>query len=113
MAYHGLIILIVNNRSTGGYSAWCEVCDDLSSLCVLHGLGCRHHWTRWTLWTLAREMMDTGGMSGELFHVWSNYESRVVSCPTPGWPSPALSNTAHPLASTQAQGRWLDIQIFG
>ena len=65
-------------------------------------------------------MMDTGGMSGEMFHVWSNYESRVVSCPTPGWPSPAQPSVVtlhnpwsqHRDTGTGALARYSDIWMI-
>ena len=65
------------------------------------------------------DTVDTGqGDDGHGWNVWGNVprvvQLRVTSrvlAPLQG--GPALSNTAHPLASTQAQGRWLDIQIFG
>ena len=63
---------------------------------------------------------DTGqGDDGHGWNVWGNVprvvQLRVTSrvlAPLQGGPA-LSSNTAHPLASTQAQGRWLDIQIFG
>ena len=52
-------------------------CDgaDLSSLCVLHGLGCRH---RWTLTVDTVDTVDTGqGDDGHGWNVWGNVP-RVV-----------------------------------
>ena len=46
-----------------------------------------------------------------MFPVWSNYESRVVSCPTPGWAQPSVV-TLHNYTGTGALARYSDIWMI-
>ena len=62
-------------------------------------------------------MMDTGGMSGEMFPVWSNYESRVVSSPHSRVAQPSVVTLHNPWSQhrdtgTGALARYSDIWII-